>query len=142
MADEHAEAERFTARVLEVVSPEEPDLALAVLLRTRSLHMLGRHDEEIAEALRYAELKTFPGQSLLHLLSELARDHPGEIAWKKSLVARIKEYTFELPEISQRVEGSQLSETNPEEYILGVKSIDRQLNRERIARARERASEE
>ena len=133
MADNHADVERSTASILAAASPEEPSLFLAVLLRIKSLHQLGKHAQEIDEALKYVQLDKFPGQSLLHLLSELARDHPGEIAWSRDLFSRIEEYVREVPGLADEIAASGLSESDPEEYIVGVKKIDQRLNWTRLA---------
>jgi ribosomal protein S15P/S13E len=132
--EDNARAERLASAVLALASPEDPDFSTAALIRIKSLHSLGSHDEEIAEGLKHAETEVFAGHSLVYLLAYLARCHPKSIDWKDSLIARVKAYVRESPELAQRIERAPISEENPEEYILGVYDIARAINFEMTAR--------
>jgi hypothetical protein len=131
---DHAEAERLTANVLEFASVDHPDFALNILIRTQTLHSLGRHEEESTEGLKYAESEGVTGHTLVYLLVELARRHPESIEWKDSLISRVKTYVSESPELAERLQHFPLSEKTQREYILAVNDANRRINFERTAR--------
>lgn len=132
--EDHVEAERLTANVLELASIDGPGFALAVLIRTKSLHSLGRHEEELAEGYKYAESPGVAGQALLYLLAELAKRHPERMEWRASMLPRVQAYVAESPELRERMQSLRISEQNLNDYILAVHEIDRQITREKTAR--------
>lgn len=139
---DHSEAEKLTADVLELISSVDTDFTAVALIRIKSLHLLGRHEEEIAEALKYAESEAFQGHALVHLLAKLARDHPQSIKWRESLISRVKTYVIESPSLAQLLESAHFSTSDPEEYFVTVADIIRMISLEESARALGGTSEE
>jgi hypothetical protein len=141
-ASNHVDAERLTANVLKLASLDDPDFALAVSIRTKTLHSLGRHDQEITEGLLYAESEGVAGQALVHLLAQLARRHPECMERIGSIMPRVEAYVSNSPELSERIGQLSLSEEDPGSYILGVAALIREISLEMMARALQEPSME
>lgn len=66
------------------------DLSNVVVARIRSLHILGSHDAEVKEALRFAAMPLIDDSSLLTLLEPVMRRHPGVIRPDSALHQKAK----------------------------------------------------
>jgi len=139
---DHHEADRLTANVLRFAASDDPNFALAVLLRTQTLHSLGRHEEEIADGLRYADFAALAGSTLVYLLAELARRHPDMMQWKEAVVMRVKEYFEESREIAELSRDVPSPEVNPRDYVLHVEDLMRKAGQKRTAQLLAEAEEE
>jgi|GEM_PF-3888960 len=130
---DNAAAERTTAEILALASPEEPDFLAMVMIRVKALHALGRHEEEIADVLRYACREKMDGHGLVHLLAYVVKRHPGKVELDEALLTRVRAFVRDSSELARRLSLQGLDEGDPGEYVLAVAQAAREINLEMTA---------
>lgn len=119
------EVEHYTTLLLKSLPDDDPEFLAVVLFRVKALHRLERHDAEVEEAnsLILSHTVNLKGEGLVHLLSHIIREHPGNVAWSKSVVDRLEQVVpFYIP-------------LREEEVRLWFKGYDKELRLLRLADA-------
>lgn len=127
---QHGRVVEASEAFLQEYSPVLLDFFNVAAARSRALHALGRHSDEIRETLEIAQRPELRGSEFVLLLENLAKRHPGGIPAEASLRLKMEEVVADL-----RVRGytslpaPPFAETSVEDLVLSVAANLRRANR-------------
>src|SRR5947209_4153092 len=80
-----------SSETLREAPSNHPSLFVVMVMRARSLHRLGMHEQEIQEILAFARKDSTQGGEYIRLLEHLGKKHPGSVPPDGQLLAKLHE---------------------------------------------------